>query len=307
MVLYRQATVTPFVGEIAALLAALAFSITSVCYTLAGRKINSITAIAMSLPISWLIIMVIHRFAYGEFFPTEVTFARWFYLAASGILAFVVSSYFMLNAYQQIGPRVTMLIAQFAPVLGAILAWLFLGQSLPSNSIIGIALVTFGIIWVVAERGKSKNDVSEADRRRGVLNAALGTLAQGVAFIFASQGVAGGFPPLSASLLRIFAGVIALWLFIAFQRKVTATASIFKGEPKLFYQLTGAALFGPVIAGPLLLLSFQYIPVGVSTTLSHTTAIMLIPISYLVFQERITLRAILGTIVTISGIAILFI
>jgi drug/metabolite transporter (DMT)-like permease len=61
-----------------------------------------------------------------------------------------------------------------------------------------------------------------------------------------------------------------------------------------------------VIAGSLLLLSFQFIPVGVSTTLSHTTSIMLIPIGYFVFKERITLRAIIGTFVTIIGIAILF-
>lgn len=298
---------TPFVGEIAALLAALAFSFTSVCYTFAGRKINSITAIAMSLPISWVAILVVHRFTLGEFFPTEASVARWFYLAASGILAFVLSSYFMLNAYQQIGPRVTMLIAQFAPVLGAILAWLFLGQNLPPNSILGITLITFGIIWVVVERGKGKSDVSEVDRRRGIINASLGTVAQGVAFVFASQGVSGGFPPVSAAFMRVFAGLIALWLFIAFQRKLKETATIFNHDLKLFLQLAGAAISGPVIAGSLLLLSFQYIPVGVSTTLSHTTAIMLIPISYFVFKEHITVRAILGTIITITGVAILFI
>jgi drug/metabolite transporter (DMT)-like permease len=91
------------------------------------------------------------------------------------------------------------------------------------------------------------------------------------------------------------------------QRKAKETAIIFNHDRKLFLQLTGAAISGPVIAGSLLLLSFQYIPVGVSTTLSHTTAIMLIPISFFVFNERITARAIFGTIVTITGIAILFI
>ena len=81
-----------FVGEIAALASAVAFSVTSVCYTFAGRKINSVTAIAMSLPVSWLIIVVLHRLMYGEFFPSGATPDRWFYLSASGLLAFVVSS-----------------------------------------------------------------------------------------------------------------------------------------------------------------------------------------------------------------------
>ena len=61
-----------------------------------------------------------------------------------------------------------------------------------------------------------------------------------------------------------------------------------------------------MIAGSFLLLAFQHIPVGVATTLSHTTAIMLIPIGYIVFRERITLRAIAGTCLAIAGIAVLF-
>lgn len=295
-----------FVGEIAALAVAAGFSITSVCYTFAGRKINAVTSIAMSLPISWVLLMLIHQFTQGEFFPTHASLERWFFLGASGILAFVLSSYFMLIAYQHIGPRLTMLIASFAPVLGALLAWVFLGQTLPSNSILGIAVVMFGIVWTVAERGKAKADGLEVDMRRGVIYASLGTLAQGAAFVFASQGVSGGFPPVSATLIRILVGIVASWTFIAMQRKVTATVAIFNNDLRLFWLLTGAALSGPVISGSLLLLSFQYIPVGVATTLSHTTSIILIPIGYVVFKERITLRAILGTVVTIVGIAILF-
>jgi drug/metabolite transporter (DMT)-like permease len=298
--------VDSFIGEIAALAAALGFSVTSVCYTLAGRKISAVTSIAMSLPISWLMIAAIHQLTLGEFFPTQAALDRWFFLGASGILAFVVTSYFWLNAYQHIGTRLTMLIATFAPVLGALLAWLFLSQTLPLHSTIGIAVVIFGIVWVVAERGKPGSDGVEVDMRRGVIEACLGTFTQATAFVFASRGIAGGFPPLSATLIRITAGIITLWALIAFQRNIRSTATIFRDDRRLLLQLTGAALTGPVIAGYFLLLSFQFIPVGVSTTLSHTTAIMLIPVGYFLFKERITLRAIIGTIVTIIGIAILF-
>jgi drug/metabolite transporter (DMT)-like permease len=295
-----------FIGQIAALGAAAGFSVTSVCYTFAGRKINAVTSIAMSLPIAWLMMIGIHQVTLGALFPTQATVDRWFFLSASGILAFVISSYFMLNAYQYIGPRLTMLIASFAPVLGALLAWVFLGQTLPPNATIGILVVMLGIVCVVAERSRKRPQFVEMDVRRGVLYATLGTLAQATAFVFSSRGVSGGFPPFSATLIRITAGIVALWIFIAFQGKVRATAAIFQYDSRLFLQLAGAALTGPVLAGSLLLLSFQFVPVGVSTTLSHTTAIMLIPIGYLVFKERITLRAVIGTLVTITGIAILF-
>ena len=295
-----------FVGEIAALLSAVLFSVTSVCYTFAGRKINAVTSIAMSLPISWLMLVGIHQLTLGQAFPFDAAPDRWFFLGASGILAFVVAAYFLLVAYQHIGPRLAMLIMSFAPVLGALMAWAFLGQTLPANSAIGIAIVIFGIVWVVGERGKPNADGLKLDIRRGVIFACLATLAQASAFVFASKGVAGSFPPISAALMRITAGMVALWIFIAFQRKITSTATIFRNDRRLFLQLTGAALSGAVLASSLLLLSLQYIPVGVATTLSHTTSIMLIPVGYFVFKERITLRAIVGTIITLIGIAILF-
>lgn len=299
--------VIPFLGEFAALASAMIFSITSVCYTFAGRKVNAVTSLAMSLPISWVILMIVHQITLGTLFPFDATPDRWFNLGASGVLAYVVSSYFMLNAYQTIGPRLTMLIASFAPVLGAILAWLFLGQNLPPNATLGIAIVIFGIVWVVAERGKPKADGQTVDIRRGLIYAVLGTLTQASAFVFASQGMVGGFPPFSATLLRLTTSIIALWSFIALQGKLKATTASLNNDNTLLLQLTIAAISGPIIAGALLLLSFQLIPVGISTTLSHTTAIILIPIGYFVFHERITLRAIIGTIVTIVGIAIIFV
>lgn len=111
-----------YFGEIAALTAALSFSLTSVFFTLAGRKIDVITSLATSLPISLLILLPIHWLTEGEFFPVSAGLDRWLSLATSGILAFVVSSFFVLHAYQTLGPRLTMLIASIAPVLGAILA-----------------------------------------------------------------------------------------------------------------------------------------------------------------------------------------
>ena len=296
-----------FIGEIAALGAAFSFSMTSVLFTFAGRKLSANTTIAVTLPISWLVIALINIITLGELVPASTTLDRWFFLSMSGILAFVISSYFILNAYQYIGPRLTMLIASFAPVLGAIFAWLFLGQTLPANSTIGIGLVLFGIIWVVAERNSDKGEVINKDIRRGAIFACLGTVAQGLAFVFSSQGVSEDFPPFSASFMRITAGIVTLWLVIAIQGQLRATLRVFTDDLKTLTQLMVAAVTGPVIAGSLLLVSLQLIPVGVSTTLSHTTAIILIPVGYFVFKERISFRTIIGTIIAIVGIGILFI
>ncbi len=127
------------IGQTSALLVALSFSITSVCYTLAGRKLTAVTSIALSLPVSGVLLLGVHRVTQGVWLPVGASPQRWAVLGISGILAFVISNFFMLKAYQPIGPRLTMLVASFAPIGGALLAWFFLGQALPANIILGIA------------------------------------------------------------------------------------------------------------------------------------------------------------------------
>jgi drug/metabolite transporter (DMT)-like permease len=296
----------PLLGEIAALAAAFGFSITSICYTLAGRKLTALETLSVSLPISWLPLLGVHRLAFGAWFPQDASAERWLALGISGFLAFLVASYFLLRAYQDIGPQRTMVMVSFSPALGAVLAWIFLGQTLPANSIIGISVVLIGITWVVLARDTSAASEQPGNRRRGLIFAALATLAQSTTFIFASIGMADDFPAPSASLIRITVGMIAVWGIMLLQGKGRATARLFLGDRRRFLLLMGAGISGPVISGSLLLLSLQLITVGVSTTLSHTTSIMLIPISAVLFGERISLRVLLGTVVSIVGIAILF-
>jgi len=297
-----------FIGELAALGAALAFSFTSTFFTLAGRKFGAISSLAFSLPISFVILIVVHTLMVGEVFPLSAGLDRWFYLTVSGIMGFVISSIFILRAFQYIGPRLSLLVSSSSPILGAILAWIFLGQELPANAVLGIALVLGGILWVVSEGGGDKSKLEEInpDYQKGLMFAFAGALGQAVSFVFSSQGVSGDFPAMSASLMRTFVGLVTLWLVIIAQRNVRSNIKLLTSEGRSMVFIFIAAVSGPVIGASLVLLSLQFTSVGVSSTLSNTTPIILIPIGYFVFKEKITLRAIVGTIIAIAGIAILF-
>jgi drug/metabolite transporter (DMT)-like permease len=69
-------------------------------------------------------------------------------------------------------------------------------------------------------------------------------------------------------------------------------------------------LFG-VLAGPFAgiwfsLIGIQLTSVGVASTLQALPPIFLLPIGYIVFKERYGWRAIIGTAVTLAGVAVLF-
>jgi drug/metabolite transporter (DMT)-like permease len=50
----------------------------------------------------------------------------------------------------------------------------------------------------------------------------------------------------------------------------------------------------------------QHAPVGIATTLTSLMPIFLLPLGRIIFKERITGRAVTGTILAIAGIAVLF-
>jgi drug/metabolite transporter (DMT)-like permease len=51
--------------------------------------------------------------------------------------------------------------------------------------------------------------------------------------------------------------------------------------------------------------AIKYARIGIASTLISTTPIFLIPISYWLFKEKITMQTILGTVIAIAGVAIL--
>lgn len=295
-----------FTGELAALGAALSFSFASTFFTLAGRKIGAISTLALSMPISCLILIGVHLVTLGEVFPVSASIDRWFYLGGSSVVGFVVSSIFLLRAFQDIGPRLTLLIGSLAPIVGAILAWIFLDQALPTNSVVGISLVIVGIIWVVSEGGKQKVEGINPNYRRGLLFALAGAFGQAISFVLMSQGVAGDFPAMSASVMRTFVASVTLWLLLGAQGNLRSSLRLIHTESRSMILLSLGAIIGPAVGSSFVLLSLQYTSVGVSSTLTGTSPIMLIPIGYVVFKERITLRAVIGTVVAMIGIAILF-
>ena len=261
---------------------------------------------ALSLQISLLFLLPIHQVMLGEIFPFDASLDRWWLLGGSSLIGFVISSIMLLKAFQYIGPRLSMLIGSFTPVFGALLAWIVLGQALPSRAVAGIGLVILGVVWVIAGGARYRQQLDAADYRRGLILAIGASFGQGVSYVFMSEGVAGGFHAMSAGLIRTLIGVLILWLYLIATGRLTENLSLVFREPRALSVLALASLTGPVIGTTLILLSLQYTSVGISSTLTGTTPILLIPISYLIFKEAITWQAVAGTEVAIAGVALLF-
>ena len=303
----------PLIGELAALGTSLCFSLSSVLFTFSGRQLGSILNNRTRLLIAILLVMVVHTLLYGQPLPVNAGNERWFWLGLSGFVGLALGDGFLFQAFILIGPRLSMLMMALAPVLGAIMAWIFLGENLSLMEIIGIVVTVAGILIVVAERREDSSADAKAeptDRRRyiiGLLCGLGGALGQAGGLILSKMGLVGGFPALSGNLIRLIVAGAVIWLLAIFNRQLMSSYRTLKANPRALMFLTAGTILGPVLGVWLSLVSVQNANIGVSSTLSSLMPIFLIPISYFMYGERVTKPAILGTFVAFVGMVLLFI
>lgn len=301
----------PFIGELAALGTSLCFAFGSTFFTLAGRELGSILTNRVRLLLALVLVMVLHTVLYGQPFPFGAGGDRWLWLGASGIIGFVLGDAFLFQAFVMIGPRLAMLMMAMAPVLGAVIAWVFLHETLALQEIVGIAVTLAGILVVIGERRRSDDPkTAPTDRRHyviGLLCGFGGALGQAGGLILSKLGLAGDFPALSGTLIRLLVAVVVVWALAIVRGEVASTYRTVRAQPRAFRWLAGGTVLGPVLGVWLSLVAVQNANIGVASTLSSLTPIFLIPISYFMFKERATKQAIVGTVIAFVGMVLLFV
>lgn len=294
-------------GELAALAASFLFAVTSTLFTLAGRKVGSLVVNRMRLVFATALLILVH-WAFG--LPNVIAAGpeRWFWFSISGVTGFILGDAFLFQAFIWIGPRLSMLMMALAPAMATVLAWVFLGEVLSGGQILGIALTLGGIAWVVLGRdGRPPLEAGGKDQyMRGILFGLGAAAGQALGMVTAKPGLAGDFPALSGTLMRLVSALLVLWGYTFLRRQAGSTFQALAREPRALPIILVGAATGPTIAVTLTLFAVQNAAVGVASTLTSLTPIILLPVGYLVFKERFGWQAIAGTLFAITGVALLF-
>lgn len=299
---------TAYMGEIAALFAAVCFSIGPTFNTLAGKHVNPITVNRGRLIITTILLILPHWFLAGSPFPFNAPAERWFWFGVSGLVSLVLGDSLLFAAFGYIGTRLTMLLATLTPVVSALLAWLFLGEVLSLFQIGGVLITLLGVVWVLIETNNHRNpeQVDRENYRKGLLLALMAAIAHAVAAIAAKNGLSDGFPAISGHLLRTSLSLAAILIWTGMQKNGFSTLFQLKHNPLAVKYIVWGAIFGPLIGMWLSLYAIQNTKVGIATALTSLPPIFLIPIGYFLFKERITIHAILGSVIAVAGVALIF-
>jgi drug/metabolite transporter (DMT)-like permease len=200
-----------------------------------------------------------------------------------------------------------MLMMSLAPIIAAMLALFFLGETLVPMQWLAIVVTLAGVAMVVTDRRRPEPAAGEKPNFARGLVFGLGAAAgQAIGLVLAKRGLEGGFDALSGNLIRMLAATSVIWGVAIVLRQAGDTLRRVRSGPEVMLPLLGGALTGPYIGVWLSLIAVQRTEVGIASTLMALPPIFLLPIGRIVFKEAIGLQAVVGTLVAVGGVAMLF-
>ncbi len=242
------------------------------------------------------------------YIPFDIEFRRFFYLGVSGVVGYVVGDGLLFESFLLIGPRLALLLMLLAPVFSAFLAWVLLGEVPSALEISGILVTIGGIAWVVAEKTPSPKTTTSKKNPRYALGIVLGigaAVGQAVGLLLSRLGLEGGYSTISANHVRVTCAALTLGFFYLPRKEIHIHVVKLK-DKRALVEITSGALIGQVLGVILSLEAIAHTHIGIASTLMSLSPILLIPVSYFIFKEKITIRAIIGTFVALLGMGLLF-
>ena len=294
-----------FIGELAALSTSFFFAMTALIFTRTGRMVGSQVTNRVRLTFALVYLIVLNLILFREPLPFSAESSRWLWLGLSGVIGLSLGDAFLFQSLVSVGPRLGTLLLSLAPIFGSVIAWIFFGELLTALQITGIILALAGIAWVVMSHEEPPN-TPHGHTRRGVLFGVLAGLGQAIGLVFSKQGMFGDFSPFQANAIRMLAAVIFIWAWTALDGKTGATITALRAKPRAISLIALGALLGPLLGVSASLLAVQHAEIGVASTLMALPPVIILPISYFAYKEKIGWQALLGTVLAIAGVAILF-
>jgi drug/metabolite transporter (DMT)-like permease len=236
------------------------------------------------------------------FWATPVQIAL---LAVSGLIGFVFGDRYFFKSLVILGPSRATLLVSFGPIFTALIAWPVLHEHPGPYALLGMALTLSGVTFVLSGKASARMAHAEGSALAGVVAGLLGTLGQAGGYLISKVALRKGLDPLSATVIRVSAAMIGIWILAASTGKVAQTVSALRDRRASAF-MVGGAFLGPFLGVTLSLTALKYIQAGVAASITAVYPVITLFLAAMIHRERITLRALAGTMVAVAGVVVLF-
>ncbi len=294
------------VGQLLALFTAACWAQNSIIYYHVGKQIGSDTVAHIRMWFAFPAIIILTRLLEGIWFPTSLSWQTYALLLGSGALGFFITDKLLFQAYILLGSRESMVIMTLSPVVTALFGYFIFSETLNTIQIIGMMTTIVGVmIAILLDKKKSLQTQEAKDRTTGLIFAILASFMQSLSYLFAKLALQET-GPVATNLLRNLGGFACFFIFNFLIKKNGKKQFEMAKQPKFLMLLALAAMVGPVLGMTSQMKAFTLAPVGIVTTITQVTPILLLPFDVFILKKKITAASLAGTFISITGVAILF-
>ncbi len=292
-------------GEFSALLVAVFWTITALAFESAAIRVGSLPVNVIRLVLGFAFLCLLTWIRRGNPLPTDANAHNWIWLSISGLIGFVLGDLFLFKSYTIVGSWFAMLVMTLAPTIAALSGWLMLGETMGVTSLAGMTLTISGIALTVFGRRNGKEKLTLNKPVKGVFFAFLGAMGQGLGIVFSKFGMA-GYDAFASTQIRILTGIAGFLIIVTLGRRWPSVIMALKNRKGLLAITTGS-FFGPFLGVSFSLVAISYTSTGVASTIMALVPVLIIPPSILLFHHRITVKEMVGAIISVFGVILFFI
>lgn len=292
-------------GQLLALFTALCYATNSLSFQEIGKTSTIAGAAHMRMYLALPMVLIMTWATQGSLILTPLSNQALIILILSGILGYFLTDIMLFQSYVYLGPRESLVLFTISPILIAILGYLLFEEVLNATQITGI-LTTVGGIIIMILFGEKTNGKAGSHKRLGYILAISAALFQTAANILARSAVieAGS---ATTNLIRNIGGLFAFFIYFGLiKRQLKSQAKPFLANRKLLYLLLFATLSGPVLGTASQMHAYTLAPVGIVSTITQVTPIILLPIDYFILKRTVSRASFVGTILSVLGVSLLF-
>jgi drug/metabolite transporter (DMT)-like permease len=293
------------IGEFAALLTACFWTVTSLSFEFASRKVGSLPVNIIRLVAGFIFLSIFTLIRRGLLFPTDATGYNWLWLILSGLVGFVFGDLFLFKSYTIIGSRFSMLIMNLVPPITAFAGFLILGERLSVFHFLGMILTFSGISLAIFSRKEGDQKISLKLAPRGVLYAIGGAVGQALGLVLSKLGMK-DYDPFAATQIRIIAGISGYVVLVSIMSRWKSVGKAVQ-DKKAIGATTLGAFFGPFLGVSFSLVAVKFTAAGIASTIMALVPVFIIIPAVVIYKQKVTLREIIGALISVAGVALFFI
>ncbi len=287
----------PTFGALAALGSAVAWAVTSLLARSLMSELGSVGVNAIRSTIGGVLLIAWVLATAGAGVFTAISASAWLLLGLSIVTAIALGDTVFFESTRAIGVGRAMTISTTYPLGAAVIAAAFLNEPVTVSIAVGSLVTMAGLVLIVAPWAE------RAPEERfwfGVGAAAIASLAWAVSTVLVKPPLS-EMGPVTAQAIRLPVASMVLWL-TPWARPVPRTFAKSSRAVQIRIVILGAITS---VSSVMFVAGVKHAGVAVASVLSSTAPMFAIPLAVIFLDERITLRAFLGIVLTLAGIIVL--